>query len=216
MVVDRPQPKPGQKIPLLPKASDVEQAIVNAIKVKSITLPFGKSYSIINDRTTLLNDLIKANQSDFNKIKAMIPAGKQFSDYIKFKQTTPPTTIPMISSTPKTVNIRVDVAGVTSADIPIQYQVTNTWTQIGGETNLPKDVRIRFAPTLINGNYYVGTQLNGLWKSDGTDLTKWTQIGARSGNIPTNTFMDLPPTLINGNYYLGTFAAGLWKSDGTN
>ena len=84
-----------------------------------------------------------------------------------------------------------------------------TWTQVGGNNNLPTNVKITVAPYKINKTYFVGTN-QGLWTSNDKGQT-WTQVGGNN-NLPTNTSFYAKIIKIKQNYFVGTLNQGLWKS----
>ena len=165
--------------------------IIQDIKDKNIKLPYGRSYSTIQDQQTLFDALKTANPnltSDLTKYNATLA----------FVATN--TNIPLEKTTPTVTKIEVKVGGETQ-DININYTVNNKWEAYditSQNLGTPK-----YAPIKIGTDYFLITS-KGLYSA--TDLEgTWSQI-LNIRNITTNIVK------LGNNYFFGTQNSGLYES----
>ena len=165
--------------------------IIQDIKDKNIKLPYGRSYSTIQDQQTLFDALKTANPnltSDLTKYNATLA----------FVATN--TNIPLEKTTPTVTKIEVKVGGETQ-DININYTVNNKWEAYditSQNLGTPK-----YAPIKIGTDYFLITS-KGLYSA--TDLEgTWSQI-LNIPNITTNIVK------LGNNYFFGTQNSGLYES----
>ena len=185
---------------------DKVNSIVKDITTKNLTLPYGQGdYSFANDKTKLVNDLIKANPkltADDAKYITIAPAPGASAN------------INMEGSGQAAI-ITVKVGSATKTVTGVKFKVDNTWTKEA--KGIPAGAQFHVSPVNFGTNtapqYYLGSAKNGLWHLDGTNSkATWTQV---QGGLPTtadSANIHSVPVKIGDIYFQAFNGQGLWYS----
>ena len=179
-----------------PVKQEINQ-ILQDIQTKNIDdLSYGKTYSTIKDKDTLINKFEQANPTMTNDLK---------KDQGTLEFATTEKIIPMERTTQTITQMEIKINGTTSNSFNVGFQVQNTWNQVNG---ISRTANVNNIPKEIDGQYYVGTLSQGLWES--ANGINWTQV---TKGLSPNLTIYHAPVEIDGVYYLSTANEGLWRSE---